>query len=951
MHNNIMAAGPRDRPPMLAPGRYAQWRSRFMRYIDTKDNGEALNKCITKGPYVPSIIVIPAQPTTDNSEAFLQQLQPEWSRFVTIAKQPNKMDEVSYHMLFDILEQSLLSKLKPQRLYAPAPKQHSSTRSNVSTRHKGKEIDKLITPLSESASEEDINPEQAQKDKEMQKNLALIANYFKKLYKPTNNNLRTSLNSRNKNTVGSQVVQQTMIQCFICKEIGHFAKECMKPKRVKDYTYHKDKMLCKQAEKGVPLQAEQADWLEDTDKEIDEQELEAHYSYMAKIHEVPPVDSGTDTEYGYIKNHKKTVKNRQAQTRESEEYKKKSKNQSRSQKSQTRNDERVALANLIAILTLNIKENKKILKQLKKANASLTQELKECKSTLEVTNKTPQESNSTRDSCLIALQNKDIELEKYKTYLTHTTEYDTLKRKLKETQTVLAQKENGIKEGLKLKAYEISVVKKEHDELVKHSLLTKSSYESLVKEKNQAEAIATACYTQNRSIIIPSHEKAAYHIINDRKPLTRHLHIFGCTYYLTRDGENPDKMKKGDSCILVGYSTQSKGYRVYNKRTRLIVESIHIKFDEIKAMTETSVDNNTSGVIQQFCHNKKPITPTITVTAEEKNTDNQAEIQVDNAHVDNNEFYNIFCTSVREESESSSRYVDPSNMHTFYQPHQYEHRWIKDHPLSQVCGNPSKQVQTRRQLATDPKMCMFVLTLSTSESKNIKEAMADSAWIEAMRDDLHQFDRLNLWELVDKPFVKKSIDFEESFALVARLEAVQLFVAYAAHKSFLIYRIDVKTPFLNGPLKKEVYVAQPDGFVDHDHLKKVYRLRKALYGLKQAPKAWYDELSNFQMSKGFTKDPPIPMRYLYQPGQVRFRNTQKACTSGGIQFLGDKLVSWMSKKQDCTAMSSAEAKTEYQLDDMFTKALPEDRFQYLVRRIGMRCLTLAELEVLENDST
>ncbi|GKA04487.1 retrovirus-related pol polyprotein from transposon TNT 1-94, partial [Tanacetum coccineum] len=108
-----------------------------------------------------------------------------------------------------------------------------------------------------------------------------------------------------------------------------------------------------------------------------------------------------------------------------------------------------------------------------------------------------------------------------------------------------------------------------------------------------AEAIATACYTQNRSIIIPTHEKTAYHIINDRKPSIKHLHIFGCTCYLTRDGENLDKMKeKGDSCILVGYSTQSKGYRVYNKRTRLIVESIHLRFDEFKEMSMTSVHNS-----------------------------------------------------------------------------------------------------------------------------------------------------------------------------------------------------------------------------------------------------------------------------------------------------------------------------------------------------------------------
>ncbi|GKB96740.1 hypothetical protein Tco_0982877 [Tanacetum coccineum] len=128
-----------------------------------------------------------------------------------------------------------------------------------------------------------------------------------------------------------------------------------------------------------------------------------------------------------------------------------------------------------------------------------------------------------------------------------------------------------------------------------------------------AEAVATACYTQNRSIIISNHGKTAYHIINDKKPLIKHLHIFGCICYITRDGGNLDKMKeKGDPCVMVGYSTQSKGYHVYNKRTRLIVESIYIKFDEIKQMMynhnnsdlapqrqEMSVENVSSGLVPQ----------------------------------------------------------------------------------------------------------------------------------------------------------------------------------------------------------------------------------------------------------------------------------------------------------------------------------------------------------------
>nr|GFC09194.1 retrovirus-related Pol polyprotein from transposon TNT 1-94 [Tanacetum cinerariifolium] len=101
--------------------------------------------------------------------------------------------------------------------------------------------------------------------------------------------------------------------------------------------------------------------------------------------------------------------------------------------------------------------------------------------------------------------------------------------------------------------------------------------------------------------------------------------------------------------------------------------------------------------------------------------------------------------------------------------------------------------------------------------------------------------------------LEEGIDFEESFTPVACLEAVRIFIAYAAHKSFPIYQMDMKTAFLNGLLKEEVYVAQPDGFVHPDHPEKVYRLRKALYGLKQAPRAWYDELSKFLIPKGFTK--------------------------------------------------------------------------------------------------
>ncbi|GJV69358.1 retrovirus-related pol polyprotein from transposon TNT 1-94 [Tanacetum coccineum] len=274
-----------------------------------------------------------------------------------------------------------------------------------------------------------------------------------------------------------------------------------------------------------------------------------------------------------------------------------------------------------------------------------------------------------------------------------------------------------------------------------------------------AEAIATACYTQNRSIIIPTHEKTAYHIINDRKHSIKHLHIFGCTCYLTKDGENLDKMKeKGDSCILVGYSTQSKGYRVFNKRTRLIVESIHLRFDEIKEMSETSVANDTSGLVPQ--------------------------------------------------RQKASDYDNP---------------------------DPAPELQNQSS------------------------------------EELHQLTDYKSWELVDKPLRqerKRVLILEsESFAPVARWVGCQAFLSHMLHTS-----------------------------------------------------------SGSDLT-------------LFSADIAACLDTRKS-TSGGIQFLGDKLVSWMSKKQNCTAMSSAEA--EYVA---LSASYAQKGFQYLVRGIVTEMFELpAELE-------
>nr|GFA91787.1 retrotransposon protein, putative, unclassified [Tanacetum cinerariifolium] len=345
----------------------------------------------------------------------------------------------------------------------------------------------------------------------------------------------------------------------------------------------------------------------------------------------------------------------------------------------------------------------------------------------------------------------------------------------------------------------------------------------------------------------------------------------------------------------------------------------------------------------------------------------------------------IFCTSVQDRGETSSHHVDSSNMHTFYQRHPFEHRWTKDHSLEQVIGNPSQTVRTRRQLELDGEMCMFALTVSRAEPKNIKEAMANSSWIESMQEELHQFDRLDM---------------------------------------------DIKTTFLYGPLKEEVYVNQPDGFVDPYHPDKVYRLKKALYGLKQAPRAWGDILllqiyvddisfssTNLKLSKQFEKlmHNKFEMSMMgelkfflgiqiHQSPRGIFINQAKyaqeilikheaeyvslsACcaqvlwmrtqlTDYGFHF--DKIPMYCDSKAaiaiSCNPVHHSHNKhidvryhfikekvekcivelffvgIEYQLADLLTKALFEDKFKYLVRRLGMRCLTPKELKVLAIES-
>ncbi|GJS56181.1 hypothetical protein Tco_0629543 [Tanacetum coccineum] len=457
---------------------------------------------------------------------FLQQLQPEWSRFVTIVKQAEKIDIVSYHYCMTFGQQfstgdNYYQAPKPQRSNATS----SSTRQSASTRHKGKEVAKPITPQSESVSEEDSDPEQAQRDKEMQKNLALLAKYFKKLYKPTNNNLRTFkltmnktedlphqgitrhqsrqfVNQRTNDNCGAKGNRQAVSRqqelgysALTVKDIGTMQRNT-EAKTGKDYANHQEKNLIAKTKLNKVYMAK--------DSEVSPEESHFLFYLVRPLN----MDKKHDESKVFDQNAAECV------------------------------DERAALANLIANLTLDTEENKTILKQLKKANASLTQELEKCKTNLDETNSALGEAISCRGR-LLAL--KDIE----------------------------------IKEGLKTKAYEISVLNQKHDELVKKSLLTKSQLEGYLKENTKVISDLKVKEDKiiDKMIEMDKQLKFLNEIVYTRNQSIQTIHMLApkCSTYNGRPTfANPRYLKKAQSekpCLYeIPYDTSDPANRFAPER-------------------------------------------------------------------------------------------------------------------------------------------------------------------------------------------------------------------------------------------------------------------------------------------------------------------------------------------------------------------------------------------------
>ncbi|GJU88717.1 putative ribonuclease H-like domain-containing protein [Tanacetum coccineum] len=443
-----------------------------------------------------------------------------------------------------------------------------------------------------------------------------------------------------------------------------------------------------------------------------------------------------------------------------------------------------------------------------------------------------------------------------------------------------------------------------------------------------AEEVNTACYVQNRVLVVKPHNKTPYELFHGRTPTISFMRPFRCLVTILNTIDHLGKFNgKADEGFFVGYSLNSKAFRVFNSRTRIVEENLHIRFSEstpnaigsgpdwlfdIDALTRTmnyepivagTQSNGFAGTKAsdnadpKSSHDdgSKPSSDDGKKVDEDPRKDSECNDQEKEDNVNNTntvnaaginkvnvvggktsiellddpntpalEDYSIF--DFTRDDEDDGVEANMNNLDTIIEVSPIPTtRILKDHHIDQVIGDLQFATQIRKM------------------SKNLKE----HGFIEAMQEELLQFKLQEVWTLVDLLNGKgaigfkwvfrnkndergivirnkarlvaqgytqeEGIDYDEVFAPVARIKAIRLFLAYASFKDFVVYQMDVKSAFLYGKIKEEVYVCQPLRFEDPYFPDRVYKVEKALYGLHQAPRAWYETLSTYLLDNGFQR--------------------------------------------------------------------------------------------------
>nr|GEX39238.1 hypothetical protein [Tanacetum cinerariifolium] len=888
LHNAIMEAGGEDRPPMLAPGNYVQWKSRIKRYIDTKPDHELIHYCLKNPPYKftwadKQVLISEGSPVTttetymetyknvlqdihdklnataeaiqiiltgiDNyiystvdacpnacemwkaierlkqgesinvqdletnlywefgkftsqdgeslesyflrfykmmnelirnqcdvtnhqvNVQFLLQLQPEWQRFVTLVKQRQELKTVSYHKLYDILKQHqnevneiraeriartanpLALVAQPQPFYHPQHHpthytQNSSTRSQqAATRNKGKAIVNSLIPIY------DEEPSMVAEDKETG------VGY-------DNQRLGNVVGARE--NVGTIMVQKSRIQCYNCKEFGHVARECQKPKRAKDAAYHMEKMLlCKQEEAGIQLNAEQADWRDDTDDELEDQELEAHYMYMAQIQEVSPdaADSGPifDTE---------------------------------PVEQIDQNDDDNDLTNERKLLASLIEKLKCEIDDIKNHNKFL-----------ETSNKVEIDCAKARGDLI------SYKMESQKSFNKYTQTINDLNQTISEMKKKLSTHQETISILSQQKEAQIKLYKTRKD----------NELDKVIALENKVKVFDNIVYKTGQSV-------QTMNMLNSK-----------CQTSFAK----PEFLKKAQRANPRLYDIGC-----YNDNLALMLAP---KSEEVIRLEKES-RSKLSDLIRPFDYEKLNTLYDLFVPQREKSSEQRY---------------------FSERSRLSHTSVTNGNSkESFNKQTTLLEKWMDKSILwDQKCKSSKELFKIKRSVGT-----IF------DGVKRCKETIAKRTYfdhidpfIQQVIRDLHSAPQTRIMNKMDErgivignkaKFVaqghtqEEGIEYDEVFAPVARVEAIRLFLAYASFKDFVVYQMDVNSAFLYRKIKKEVYVCQPLGFKDPDFPDKVYNVEKALYGLHQASRACQDKyvneiLTNFGFSDVKTTRTPM----------------------------------------------------------------------------------------------